>query len=75
VLILTTAGFTCSARSANEAGVFTESKGDTAEAICISGAPDAVKDDLNTSTSETIKEATKKAIKNIKNVLRFRFSI
>jgi len=48
-----------------------ESKGDTADAICISGAPDGEKEDLNTSTSEIIKEATKNAIKNIKNVLRF----
>ena len=75
VLILTTAGFTCSARSAKEAGVFTESKGDTADAICISGAPDDVKEDRSTSTSETMKEATKNAIKNIKNVLRFLLSI
>jgi hypothetical protein len=71
VLILTTAGLTRSARSEKEPGVVPSS----ADAVGISGAPDDVREDLITSTKETIKKAIKNAIKNIKNVLRFLFSI
>jgi len=71
VLIFTTAGFIFSARSEKDEGVLRASVEGTADAILISGAPDCVNDDLMTSTSETMKNATRKAIKNIKNVLRF----
>jgi hypothetical protein len=47
----------------------------TAWAAGISGAPDVVKDDRRTPTKEIIKNATRKAIKNIKKVFRFEFFI
>lgn len=74
---MTTAGFTRSTRSEKEVGVMPGvfvSEG-TAWAAGISGAPELVKDDLKTPTSETIKKATRKAIRNIKNVFRFEFFI
>ena len=71
VLILTTAGLTLSVKSENDPGVMPS----IADAAGISGAPEDKSDDLRTSTKETRKKAIKNAIKNIKNVFRFLFSI
>lgn len=77
VLMFTTAGLTRSVRSEKDKGVCAPAgaAADTASAAGISGAPESVNDDLRTPTSETMKKATRKAIRNIKNDFLFVFMI
>jgi hypothetical protein len=63
--MLTTAGFTFSARSAKDPGALTLTA--LAEGISV---PDGTKDDFRTSTKETIKKAMRNARRNMMNVLR-----
>jgi len=72
VLILTTVGFSRSAKSAIDPGVRPLSPEETAEAVGTSGpGPEGTNDERKTSTKETMKNPIRQASKNIIKVFRF----